>query len=151
MQGLMRPFGAGLPRADMTIDPDLCDIGTVFEVEGRGIAYVIHMRALAAQRHHQPAFLGMAADHGAFRRTAYGEELTGIGQFHELRHDPPRHGKSTVNVPYRTGTALLGQREGRGVEPLSDIARLVDPQKEERNALRPIALQCRKSLARLLE
>jgi hypothetical protein len=69
----------------------------------------------------------------------------------ELHKDDARRVERHVDVPYRTGAAILGEMKGGGVEPFGDVAGLVDAQKEEGHGLRTGALQGRQAVAGLVE
>ena len=59
--------------------------------------------------------------------------------------------KAGVHIQPRAGAAVFGQVKVGRVEPLGDVAALVDPQEEERHALRPFALQGGGAVAGLFE
>src|SRR3546814_16282949 len=64
-----------------------------------------------------------------------------VRQLDELRHDDAGGAERGVDVPHRAGAAVFGDVDGGGVEPLGDVARLVDAQEEERPAARALALE----------
>src|SRR5262245_14305626 len=109
------------------------------------------MLKLASECDCEPVVLRFQIGGRTVHRPADRKVAVAIGKLHELRQDDARRAERHVDVPYRTGTAILGEMEGGGVEPLGDVAGLVNTQKEERNALRASALQCRQAVAGLLE
>ena len=109
------------------------------------------MFQLASQRQRQPSILGLAAEHRPFRRPAYREKALAVRRFDKLRNDHAGRPERRVDVPDRTRTAILGQIERCRVEPLGDVARLVDPQEEERHPVQTLAMQRGEPMSDLLE
>ena len=62
-----------------------------------------------------------------------------------------RCAEAQVDIPPRARAAMFGEMKAGGVKALGDIARLVDPQEEERDALRAVALEGCRPVAGLLK
>src|SRR6185437_10158979 len=106
---------------------------------------------LASECDGEAVILGLQIDRGAFRGPTDREEPVAVGKLDELREDDARRAERHVDVPHRAGAAIFGEVKGGGIEPLGDVAGLVDAQKEERNALGAGPLQGGEAMTGLLE
>src|SRR3546814_9478806 len=80
-----------------------------------------------------------------------GEESLPVRQFQPLRQHLAGPLERMMHRPERTGTAMTRKGKARAVQPLANIARMVDPQEEEGDAFLPRLLQRGQPMRGLLE
>ena len=79
------------------------------------------------------------------------EEALAVGQFEPLGDDLSGRLEHAMHGPEWAGTAVPGEGEARAVEPLGDIARWIDAEEEEGNALLSRFLQGGEAVGGLFE
>ena len=88
---------------------------------------------------------------GARHSPRHGEEFLAVRQFGSLQQQPVGRAEGLVDIPARAGAAILGELHATGGKPLGDVAGVVHPQEEKRNAPRIRRVQAGQTVANLFK
>ena len=147
----VRPLGAIHPFTHRAADADRFMRTPARSVEFIGIGKVAGMVDFTAKRDGKFRRRLTGRGPGTRHRSRDGEEFLPVRQFGRLEQHSVRSPKGLVNIPPRTGAAILGELHATGGKPLGDIAGIIDPNEEERDAAGIWGVQAGQAVAYLLE
>ena len=125
--------------------PPLCSLKVI------GVDKIAGMMHLAAESDGELRRVFAGRRPGARHSTRHGEEFLAVRQFGSLQQQPVGRAEGLVDIPARAGAAILGELHATGGKPFGDVAGVVDPQEEKRNAPRIRRVQAGQTVANLFK
>ena len=122
--------------ANSAADSNGIKLPPLYSLRVIGIDKVAGVMHLATERGGKlrPVFAGRRP--GARHGPRHGEEFLAVRQFGNLQQQPVGRAKGLVTILAREGTAIFGEMHATGSKPFGDVASIIHPQEEKRNAPR---------------
>ena len=132
----MGPLRTVHALADRAADPNGIKLPPLCTLKVIGINKITGVMHLAAESDGKLRRVFAGRRPGAQHGPRHGEEFLAVRQFGSLQQQPVGRAKGLVDIPARAGTAILGELHATGGKPFGDVAGVVHPQEEKRNAPR---------------